>query len=132
MKHAYSRNYAPSMPTLEIRLSVPGSAPITKVLKAIIDTGADGTIAPSKYLTQFQSLETDQIWLGSYWGEQRLVLAYALDIHIGSLVLPAMRVASDPKSKELILGRDVLNKLRLLLDGPAETTELLDSKPKRI
>jgi hypothetical protein len=45
--------------------------------------------------------------------------------------LPAMRVVSDDRGNEVIRGRDILNKLRLLLDGPAHTTEILESKSRR-
>jgi hypothetical protein len=49
-----------------------------------------------------------------------------LDLHLdNSIVLPSIDVVSDPIGREVILGRNVLNKLRLLLDGPRQVTEIL-------
>ncbi|MBI5653228.1 MAG: retroviral-like aspartic protease family protein [Chloroflexi bacterium] len=129
--HAYSRAYSPAISTLEIYLSLPSESPLAGPLIAIVDTGADGTLVPAKTLVPFQSAETDRTWIVSQWGERQLARSYMLDLHIGDLRLPAMRVVSDDRGNEVILGRDILNKLRLLLDGPAQTTEILEAKQKR-
>jgi hypothetical protein len=44
---------------------------------------------------------------------------FLVDVHIGENVLPHVQVVGDEVGDEVILGRDVLNKLKLLLDGPA-------------
>lgn len=48
-----------------------------------------------------------------------------VDLELGSLTLPGVFVVGDEQGDEIILGRNVLNELRLLLDGPAELTEVL-------
>ena len=131
MKQKYNAAYLPAIPTIDIRLSQSDEAPWVGPLRAIVDTGSDGTLVPAAALAVFRPVETDKIWLRSQWGERRLALVYVLDVHINLIRLPAIRVVSDDRGKEVILGRDVLNKLRVLLDGPAETLELLVSKPKR-
>jgi predicted aspartyl protease len=117
------------MPTIEIGLAYPGEAPLFGPMSAIVDTAADGTLVPTDVLARFQLVESDRTWIRSQWGEYRSALVYVLDLHIGSLLLPAVRIVEDDRGKEIILGRDVLNKLRILLDGPGEMTELLE-KPK--
>ncbi|MFQ5859514.1 MAG: hypothetical protein ACE5LU_28280 [Anaerolineae bacterium] len=39
--------------------------------------------------------------------------------------LPGISAVGDDQGDEIILGRNVLNQLRLLLDGPANITEVL-------
>ncbi|MBI5650440.1 MAG: hypothetical protein HZC40_08355 [Chloroflexi bacterium] len=39
--------------------------------------------------------------------------------------------AEDDQAQEIILGRNVLNRLILLLDGPNEQTEILERRPSR-
>ena len=129
--YTYSRNYTPAVPTLEIYLGLPGESPLVGPLVAVVDTGADGTLVLAKTLAPFWPAETDRIWIVGQWGGRHLAKAYMLDLHIGELRLPAMRVTSDDRGNEIILGRDVLNKLRLRLDGPAHTTEILATKLKR-
>ena len=48
-----------------------------------------------------------------------------VDLILDSLRLPGVFVVGDEQGDEIILGRDVLNRLRLLLDGPAHITEIL-------
>jgi predicted aspartyl protease len=115
---------------LEIYLSQ-SDTQVVGPLRAIVDTGSDGTIVPARTLSVFQPVEMDKAWLRSQWGERRLVAVYALDIHLDAFRLPAIRVVSDDRGNEIILGRDVLNKLRLLLDGPDQTIEMLEPKSKR-
>jgi hypothetical protein len=40
------------------------------------------------------------------------------------LTLPGVEVVGDEISNEVILGRDILNRWRILLDGPNETVEI--------
>jgi hypothetical protein len=47
-----------------------------------------------------------------------------VDIEINGDTLPNLEVVGDELTEEIILGRDVLNKLKLLLDGPREQVEV--------
>ncbi len=60
----------------------------------------------------------------SQWGERHNVMLYLVDIQIGNLTLPGIEVVGDEISDEIILGRDVLNRLRILLNGPGEIVEV--------
>ena len=49
---------------------------------------------------------------------------YFVEIQIGDLIIPGVKAISSRSSKEVILGRDVLNHLIVTLDGIAGTTEI--------
>jgi hypothetical protein len=68
------------------------------------------------------ALPTVEMTMRSQWGERRQVLLYLVDVLIGEITLPDIEVIGDELSDEIILGRDVLNRLRILLDGPALIT----------
>jgi len=51
---------------------------------------------------------------------------FAVDVGIDSLRLPDVEVVGDERGVEVVLGRNVLNRLRLLLDGPAAVIEVLE------
>jgi hypothetical protein len=52
---------------------------------------------------------------------------YRVDLVLDEQIrLPAIDVVSDDWGDEIILGRDVLNKLRLFLNGPDRITDVLD------
>jgi predicted aspartyl protease len=126
MKQSYNQDYFPPIPVLQVRFSTPEWDLRTETLEAVVDTGADGTLVPVKYLQQIEASIEGRSGLRSQWGERRVVNLYLVDIEIEGLTLPGMWVVGDGVSDEIVLGRNVLNHLQLLLDGLANTTEVLN------
>ncbi len=62
----------------------------------------------------------------SQWGERRIVLLYLVDVQIGEITLPGIEVVGDEVSSEIVIGRDVLNRLLVVLDGLRETVNVTD------
>ena len=50
---------------------------------------------------------------------------YMIDVQIDDRTLPGIWVVGDEVGDEIVLGRNVINKMRLLLDGFASQTEIL-------
>jgi predicted aspartyl protease len=94
-------------------------------LQAMIDTGADATIVPVRYLRQIGAQPAFEASLRSHWGERRPVFLYLVDLKTGGLTLPSVFVVGDDRGDETILGRDVLNKLVVTLHGPQRLTEIV-------
>jgi hypothetical protein len=46
--------------------------------------------------------------------------------------LPAIEVVADDISDQVLLGRNALNKLILLMDGPRQQTDVLKRRPARL
>ncbi len=124
MKFKYSQDYFPPVPLVKVTFITAAESLRTNPLDAIIDTGADGTIVPIAYLDEIMALPTVEMTMRSQWGERRRVLLYLVDVQVGQITLPGIEVVGDEQSDEIILGRDVLNRLRILLDGPANTITL--------
>jgi predicted aspartyl protease len=125
MSHPYLDTYYPPMPALEIRLGYPEEALILGPLTAIVDTGADGTLIPQSLIDAIGAPFVDDVRVRSHWGEWRSMQLFTVDVGIGRFRLPAVEVVGDDQGKEIVLGRNVLNCLRLLLDGPADQVEVL-------
>ena len=124
MKFQYNRNYYPSVPMAGVVFITAAESLRTGPLSAVLDSGADGTIVPIAYLNEIQTSPTVEMAMRSQWGERRRVLLYLVDVQIGEITLPGIEVVGDDLSDEVVLGRDVLNRLRVLLDGPAESTTI--------
>jgi hypothetical protein len=60
----------------------------------------------------------------SHWGEWRAVQLFLVDIELNGLTLPGVFVVGDDTGVDVVLGRNVLNKLHLALDGRAQLTEI--------
>jgi hypothetical protein len=95
----------------------------------MVDTGSDGTLVPTDYLEQVEAIGLDEAVLHGIAGGSRRVHLFEIDLYIGSLLLPGVIVAGDDDGHEALLGRNVLNKLILLLDGPHHETELFERRP---
>jgi predicted aspartyl protease len=121
----YSPNYDPEAPVLDIEIGIPGTEVFSSPHKALVDTGADTTVIPVEYLHAIQAEIVDRAFLRSPWDDRRAVSIYAVAMKIDRYLLTAVRVVGDEFGHEIILGRNVLNHLRILLDGPASIMELL-------
>ena len=126
MKFPYDRTYSPPAPVIKIRVGVPGGKKISGELSAFVDTGADGTIIPVSYLAEFEIEPDSQRFLRSQWGDRRAVDAYLIDILIGSVHLSPIEIVTDELGEEIIIGRNVLNKLVVTLDGPKRILEIIE------
>ncbi|MCC6603393.1 MAG: retroviral-like aspartic protease family protein [Anaerolineae bacterium] len=126
MKFRYSRAFFPPAPVAEVTFITAAESLRVGPFSALLDSGADATIVPIAYLNEIQALPTVEMALRSQWGERRRVLLYLVDVQIGEVVLPGIEVVGDELSDEIVLGRDVLNRLRLLLDGPAEIANITE------
>lgn len=122
----YLTTYYPAIPTLEIMLGYPEESLKLGPFIAIVDTGADGSMVPQAILDDLNAPIADEARIRSHWGEWRYVQTFTVDIGIDELRLPAIEVVGDEEGDEIILGRNLLNKLRLLLDGRSEIVSLLD------
>lgn len=124
MKHPYSRDYQPSFPSLPVVLINAEEGLRTAAQDALIDTGSDGTLVPMALLEETLAPVLSETRIRSHWGEWRAAQLFLVDIEANSLTLPGMLVVGDDTGDEIVLGRNVLNRLYLTLDGPAQATEL--------
>lgn len=124
--YSYLATYDPPMPALEIRLGYPGEALTLGPLTAIVDTGADGTLVPQSLIDEIRAPLVDDVRVRSPWGKWRYLQLFTVDIGIEVLRLPAVEIVGDDLGNEIILGRNVLNQFKLLLDGPAGQINLFD------
>lgn len=127
MRYAFSPNYVPAMPVLRVQLAPPTEVASQAPLIAVIDTGADATLFPQELLDDIGAPLVTKARIRSHWGERRSVDIFAVDLILAGLCLPSVEVIGDVQGQEVVLGRNVLNKLRLLLDGPKRYTEIVES-----
>lgn len=124
----------PPKPILHVRFGLPGRSLQTETLPALVDTGADFTLVPTRYLSSINPPESRQARARGLFGKFQIVSLYSVDLHleIGTLVAIEVIGVDDSvafDSSEIVLGRNVLNRLHLFFDGPELQTYLLERKP---
>lgn len=129
MNVPYDSGFSPPAPILSIRLYSFLQDQFSDPFPALIDTGSDTTLIPLRRLVEIGAKETAPGWLVGVTGDRRPVATYYIDIALDgldSLMLPGIRVIASTTSDEALLGRDVLNRLSLFLDGPRESLHIPD------
>lgn len=126
MSVTYNSKYTPPAPVLQVTFGYGEDRPWLGTFDAIVDTGADATIVPEEIARKLKATPLNPGQLETQWGDVHPVTIYLLEMQVGAIRLPGVVVAADPEAHEIILGRNVLNKLALFLDGPAQQTDLLD------
>jgi predicted aspartyl protease len=112
------------VPVCQVSFSVARTGRSVGPLGAILDTGADGTLVPQRHLDAIGARRVMETGLRSQWGERRVVVLYLVTLHIGEFELPGTYVVGDEQSDEIVLGRNVLNRLKIWLDGPENISRL--------
>ena len=131
MGHPYNQNSVHPFPTLPIVITQLEGSLSSEPLASLLDTGADITLIPLEHLQAIRSDEVYTANLRMHWGKPQPVAIHLVDIEINGHHLPGIEVVADDYSDQAILGRNVLNKLILLLDGVAQQTDILDRRPTR-
>ncbi len=126
MTHPFNREYFPPAPSLPVTLLSADTQRSVGPFVALVDTGTDTTTVPIAFLERIQPKFLYSAFVRPHWGSRFSVSVFSVDVRIAEWTLPGVEVVADEMETDMILGRDVLNKLRLLLDGPAQTTEILE------
>lgn len=124
MSHTgYSSAYFPPAPILDVVFVAQPNGKRTDAVAGFVDTGADASIVPLYLLDQIGARYVTEHRVRSYFGEARKVHSYLVDVVIDDITLPGIEVVGDTVDETLI-GRDVLNRLRLVLDGPRQQIQV--------
>jgi predicted aspartyl protease len=123
--HPYSPSFRPPAPVLAVRVAAPGREPAVG-LQALVDTGADLSVIPRSTVDALALPQVSSTRIQGVTG-----VAESAPVHAAML-----QIAGAPElvevvawGDEAILGRNVLNRYVLELDGPRETLTLSAPAP---
>jgi predicted aspartyl protease len=117
MRGPYSHSFLPPAPILQVRFDLQETGLYTDDVLGLVDTGADTTVVPVHLLDLIEASVDGFGRVRGPWSGVRRVNFYVVDVIVENITLPGILAAGDDVGNEVILGRDVLNRLSLLLDG---------------
>jgi len=120
----YNLNYNPPAPSLKIRFSGPSSTRSLE-LQAKLDTGADITVLPQHTINELRLRPSRRISVSSFDQREVWRYTYFVDLSFKNFKFPMVEVIS-ARRRDALLGRDVLNLLKTMLDGKTLSFDLLD------
>jgi Aspartyl protease len=109
-----------------LRLQRPGTADGTEArdVPAQVDTAVDRTVLPDALVRALGLSQTGTLSVGGLGGITYTLPTYAVLLAVHDLPLKAVKVVGSPNEPWVLLGRDVLNAHRLMLDGPQSVLEI--------
>jgi predicted aspartyl protease len=121
--YAYTPDPVPA-PYVTADLALPGDPDCVVQLPALVDTGADRTIVPEFVPGRLGATPAGQKPMEGFAGPTVSLPLYWLQVRIHGLPATDVLVAACQTEPFILLGRDVLNRFRIVLDGPAARLEL--------
>lgn len=118
----------PSAPIVDIQITSLNKAnPKTVTSNAFLDTGSDCTLIPLNILSKIEAKLASglaNIQILGVGGRTVTVYPYYVKILIAQKSIPLVKVygcSPQDTNEIIILGRDIINRLRIQFDGPKQT-----------
>lgn len=124
---AYDTAYDPPAPVAEVIVTNVVNRRRRRSLPALLDTGSDITAIPYDLMDGLQLYPIGRLRLENVEATTKMVLTYPVQLTIGELAIPRLEVILTGLDF-VVVGRDVLNRLYLRLNGP-ELNFALDITP---
>jgi hypothetical protein len=124
IRYSYHPQFQPPAPFVNVILRNPATGDELRDVPAQVDSAADRTVLPD---TVAKSLRLPQVGImrfGGFGGVIHTLPVYAVLLGIHDLPAQPFKVTAHAEESWVLLGRDVLNAHRLLLDGPQLGVEI--------
>ena len=125
IRYRYSDHLTPPAPFLNVTVRCPSTGREAAGIPAQVDTAADRTVLPGALVAALELAEDGRLLFQGF-GSQILELpTFLVAVSHHDLAPVFVRAALGEREPYLLLGRDVLNAYKLLLDGPRLALEVL-------
>jgi predicted aspartyl protease len=124
IRYLYNRQLDPPAPFVHITIRTATASKELSEYPAQIDPGADRTVIPWQVVEELGLSEVRRIPIGVIGGQVLNMPTYLVEIEIRQLQPFDIEVVADKEERFTLLGRDILNNFRLLLDGPQLALEI--------
>ena len=122
---AYDLAFSPPAPVVGVTVAHPISGVRSGPLRGKLDSGADVAVIPERLVTQLRIGLKGRIWTRGYDGTHSRRHVYYVRLTVDGFELAAVRCVAAERT-DVLLGRNVLNRFIITLDGKNLTFELED------
>jgi predicted aspartyl protease len=119
----YDKSFNPPAPFVSIAIYRPGEPEVVRSVRAKLDTGADISLLPQAIVHALSLRIVSRILTEAYDGTQTVLNAYETALKVEGVDLGRVEMVTLTHDYAL-LGRDVLNRFVVTLDGPALTFDM--------
>jgi hypothetical protein len=122
---AYDSSFKPPAPVADVTVSHPLSGLRRRALRGKLDSGADTTVLPERVVLQLGLTPRGHVWTRGFDGTYSRRSVFYVRLRVESFDLPSVRCVAADRTTVLV-GRNVLNRFLLILDGKHQTFDLQD------
>lgn len=120
---AYSKAKVPPIPAVALVLQTPDGSRTAPGLLGYLDTAADCTVIPLDVLHQLGLAPIRQVAAHGFGAAPIRLDVYEVRLQIAGVIDFIVNAIGHSAEPYVLVGRDVLNQLRITFDGPNSVTE---------
>jgi hypothetical protein len=124
IRYTYNRQIEPPAPFVYVSVRCPETGKVVDDLPAQIETAADRTVIPGNLVDGLELVPLDELPVAGLGGQVFVAPTYRVEVVVRALSPQMVEVIAHAEEPYALLGRDVLNQLRVLLDGPGLALEI--------
>jgi hypothetical protein len=128
IRYRYAHELSPPAPFVNVTLRCPTTGTLAANLPAQLDCAADRTILPGPVVDALGLVEDGRGFFQGFASEVIELPIFLVEINVHDFRALLIRAALGENESHILLGRDVLNANRILLDGPQLALEI--ERPK--
>jgi predicted aspartyl protease len=123
-RYRYNQQVDPPAPFVYVTLLRPTGDKSIADVPAQLDTAADRTVIPLRFVEELQLIPLDEMSVIGFGGTVAKVRTYSVELSLRDRETVALEVFGNNNEPHILLGRDVMNRHRILLDGPRHIVEI--------
>ena len=121
----YDRRFYPPAPVAAVTVAHPVTGEESGLLRGKLDSGADVTVIPERLVAQLWMTPKGRVWTRGYGGTYSRRPVYYVRLIVEGFDVPIVRCVAADRA-DVLLGRNVLNRFIITLDGKSLAFELND------
>ena len=124
VRYRYNAQVDPPAPYVHVTLTNPAQQNSVADLPAQLDTAADVTVLPGQVIDNLGLTPIDVLPIVGPGGHVTQCHAFLIEIALKDLTAVTIEAIGSRDEPYILLGRDVLNCFRVVLDGPKGVLEI--------
>jgi predicted aspartyl protease len=118
VRYTYNQQVTPPAPFVHVSVRPFYEGTTGNTVPAQIDTAADLSVIPGRLVDELRLIPLDSIAVLGFGGHMATLPTFLVELRIRELNPVTVKVLSSHDEPFVLLGRDVLNRFTVLLDGP--------------
>lgn len=124
IRYHYAEQLTPPAPFVNVTLRCNATGQEISGLPALLDPAADRTVVPGRIIASLQLVEDGRSLFQGFAGDIISLPLFLTEIQVHDRAPLMIRVVVGSGEPYILLGRDVLNVYRIVLDGPELAVEI--------